>query len=96
MSAKINYLRGQLTGLSAQLAAPKGEAAILAGIQSGNKLLSAREQLGEEPKRENVEALVTSIHAAVEAHNSQNTITVDSVADIMAGFDKAVDEVVEE
>ena len=92
MSAKINYLRGQLTSLSAQLAAPKGEAAILAGIGKGKSLLDARESLGEEPKRANVEALVTSVHGAVTAHNAQNTITVDSIADIMDGFDAATDE----
>lgn len=91
MSAKIDYLRGQLSSLSAQLAAPKGEAAIIAGINSGKSLLAARESLAEEPKRANVEALIASIHAAVQAYNAQNSITVDSVADILAGFDAAVD-----
>jgi len=91
MSAKINYLRGQLSSLSAQLAAPKGEAEIRSGIDSGKSLLAARESLAEEPKRENVEALVSTIHAAVQAYNAQSSIAVDSVADILAGFDDAVD-----
>jgi hypothetical protein len=92
MSAKINFLREQLTSLSSQLSAPKGEPEIRAGISQGNSLLNARDALGEEPKRENVERLVTSIHAAIQAHNAQALISVSSVEEIMAGFDAATDE----
>ena len=96
MSAKIDYLNQELTGLLAQLNADNGKSTVLKLIDQARSTLKARTGLGEEPKRENVEALVTSIHAALEVHNSQNTISVDSVEDIMAGFDAAVDEVVEE
>ena len=91
MSAKINYLRSQISGLNAQLAADNGKSTVLQLLGKANALLAARTELGEEPVREKVEQLVTAIHAAATAYNANNNITVDSVADIMGGFDAAVD-----
>ena len=91
MSAKINYLKSQLSGLNAQLAADNGKADVLKLLGKANALLAARTELGEEPVREKVEQLVTAIHAATTAYNANNQISVDAVADIMAGFDAAVE-----
>lgn len=91
MSAKINYLRSQISGIHAQLAADNGKADVLKLLGKANALLAARTELGEEPVRANVEGLVTAIHAAATAYNANNQINVDAVADIMAGYDAAVD-----
>ena len=91
MSAKIDYLRSQLSGLNAQLAADNGKSTVLQLLGKANALLAARTELGEEPVRDKVEQLVTAIHAATTAYNANNNITVDAVADIMAGYDAAVD-----
>jgi len=40
--------------------------------------------------RDNTEALLTQVDAAVAAYNAANQITMDSVDDILAGFDAAV------
>jgi hypothetical protein len=90
MDPKINYLRSQISGLDAQLAADNGKSTILQLLGKAKALLNAREELSEPVNRANTEALVTQIAAAVTAHNASNQITMDSVEDIMAGFDAAV------
>ena len=90
MDPKINYLRSQISGLDAQLAADNGKSTILQLLAKAKALLAAREELSEPVNRANTEALVTQIAAAVTAHNASNQITMDSVEDIMAGFDAAV------
>lgn len=91
MDPKINYLRSQISGISAQLAADNGKSTILNLLGKANSLLNAREELSEPVNRGNTEALVTQIAGAVTAYNAANQIKMDSVADIMAGFDAAVD-----
>ena len=91
MSAKITYLRNQISGIDAQLAADNGKSTILQLLGKAKSILSTREGLSEPVNRANTEALVTQIAAAVTTYNSSNQITMDSVADIMAGFDAAVD-----
>lgn len=90
MDPKITYLRSQIAGLDAQLAADNGKSTILQLLGKAKALLNAREELSEPVNRANTEALVTQIAAAVTAYNAANQISMDSVADIMAGFDAAV------
>jgi hypothetical protein len=90
MDQKINYLRSQISGLDAQLAADNGKSTTLRLLGKAKALLNAREELSEPVNRANTEALVTQIAAAVTAYNASNQITMDSVADILAGFDAAV------
>lgn len=89
MDPKINYLRSQISGIDAQLAADNGKSTILNLLGKAKALLNAREELTEPVNRANTEALVTQIATAVTAYNAANQITMDSVADIMAGFDAA-------
>lgn len=91
MDPKITYLRGQIAGIDAQLAADNGKSTILQLLGKAKALLAAREELSEPVNRANTEALVAQIAAAVSAHNATNQIAMDSVADIMAGFDAAVE-----
>lgn len=90
MDPKITYLRSQISGIDAQLAADNGKSTILNLLGKAKALLNAREELNEPVNRANTEALVTQIAAAVAAYNAANQITMDSVEDIMAGFDAAV------
>jgi len=90
MDPKITYLRGQIAGIDAQLAADNGKSTIIQLLAKAKALLNAREALSEPANRANTEALVTQIAAAVTAHNAANQITMDSVDDILAGFDAAV------
>ena len=90
MDQKINYLRSQIAGIEAQLAADNGKSTILQLLGKAKALLNARDELSEPVNRANTEALVTQIAAAVTAYNASNQITMDSVADILAGFDAAV------
>jgi KaiC/GvpD/RAD55 family RecA-like ATPase len=90
MDPKINYLRSQISGIDAQIAADNGKSTVIQLLGKAKALLNAREELSEPVNRANTEALVTQIHAAVESYNAANQITIDSVADIMAGFDAAV------
>ena len=92
MSAKINYLRGQISGLNAQLAADNGKSNVLQLLQKANALLQAREDLNEPVNVDNVKALCTQIAQAVAAYNASNQITMDSVDDIMAGLEAVPDE----
>lgn len=91
MDPKITYLRSQIAGIDAQLAADKGKSTILNLLGKAKALLNAREELSEPVNRANTEALLTQVVAAVAAYNASNQIAVDSVQDIMAGFDAAVD-----
>lgn len=90
MDPKITYLRNQIAGIDAQLAADNGKSTVLQLLSKAKSILSTREELSEPVNRANTEALVTQIAAAVTAYNASNQITMDSVADIMAGFDAAV------
>lgn len=90
MSAKINYLRSQISGINAQLAADNGKSTILKLMHEAKLLLDAREKLGEPVNRAKAEALATQISGAVTAYNASNQISMRSVADIMADFDAAV------
>jgi len=92
MDSKITYLRGQISGLNAQLAADNGKSDVLKLLGKATSLLNAREELQEPVNRANVEALLTQVVAAVAAYNAANQVTIDSVENIMAGFDSAVDD----
>jgi hypothetical protein len=92
MDPKINYLRSQISGIDAQLAADNGKSTILQLLGKAKSLLAAREALIEPVNRANTETLVTQVVAAVTAYNAANQITMNSVEDIMAGFDAAVVE----
>lgn len=91
MDPKITYLRNEIAGINAQLAADNGKSTILGLLQKANALLNAREELGEPVNRANTEALLTQVVAAVAAYNAANQVSIGTVADIMAGFDAAVD-----
>jgi hypothetical protein len=92
MSAKINYLRGQISGLNAQLAANNGKSNVLQLLQKASALLQAREDLNEPVNVDNVKALCTQIYQAVASYNANNQISMDSVDDIMAGLEAVPDE----
>ena len=89
MDSKITYLRGQISGLNSQLAADFGKAEVLKLVAKANSLLNARVELDEPTNRDNVLALVTQLHAAVDSYNSANQINIESVEDIMTGYDDA-------
>ena len=91
MNPQITYLRSQIAGVNAQLAADNGKSTILGLLQKANALLNAREELGEPVNRANTEALLTQVVAAVDAYNAANQVTIDTVENIMAGFDAAVE-----
>lgn len=91
MDPKITYLRSQIAGIDAQLAADNGKSTILQLLGKAKALLTAREELSEPVNRANTEALLAQVVTAVTAYNAVNQITMDSVEDIMAGFDAAVD-----
>lgn len=91
MNPQITYLRSQISGVNAQLAADNGKSTIIGLLSKANALLNAREELGEPVNRANTESLLTQVVAAVDAYNAANQVTIDTVANIMAGFDAAVD-----
>lgn len=91
MDPQITLLRNEISGIAAQLAADNGKSTILKLTHEAKMLLDAREKLGEPVNRAKAEALATQIAAAVAAYNAANQITMDSVDDILAGFDAAVD-----
>ena len=92
MDSKIQYLRGQISGLNSQLAADFGKSEVLKLLQKATALLQAREDLNEPVNVDNVEALCTQIAQAVAAYNANNQISMDSVEDIMAGLEALPDE----
>jgi hypothetical protein len=89
MDSKIQYLRGQISGLTSQLAADFGKSEVLKLIGKANSLLNARVELDEPTNRDNVLALVTQLHAAVDSYNSANQISIETVEEIMQGYDDA-------
>jgi len=89
MDSKITYLRGQISGLTSQLAADFGKAEVLKLIGKANSLLDARVELDEPTNRDNVLALVTQLHAAVDSYNAANQINIESVEQIMTGYDNS-------
>ena len=90
MDPKITYLRSQIAGIDAQLAADKGKSTILNLLGKAKALLNAREELSEPVNRANTEVLLMQLSGAVAAYNAANQIAMDSVDDILAGFDAAV------
>ena len=92
MDSKIQYLRGQISGLNSQLAADNGKSNVLQLLQKANALLQAREDLNEPVNVDNVEALCNQIYQAVASYNANNQISMDSVEDIMAGLEALPDE----
>ena len=92
MDSKIQYLRGQISGLNSQLAADNGKSNVLQLLQKANALLQAREDLNEPVNVDNVEALCNQIYQAVASYNANNQISMDSVDDIMAGLEALPDE----
>jgi hypothetical protein len=90
MDPKITYLRGQIAGIDAQLAADNGKSTVLQLLGKAKALLSARESLSEPVNRANTEVLLMQVSGAVAAYNAANQVTMDSVDDILAGFDAAV------
>ena len=93
MSAKIDYLRPLITGVQSQLNSDNGKRAIIKLCNHANGILDAREAVNEEPVRANVEGLVTQINSAVQSYNAQASVSVDTVSNIMAGYDAATDPV---
>ena len=91
MDPKINYLRSIIAGLDAQLAADNGKSTILQLLGKAKSLLAAREALSEPVNRDNTEVLLKQVVAAVAAYNASNQITMDSVSDILDGFDTVID-----
>ena len=90
MNPQITFLRNEIAGVNAQLAADNGKSTILSLINEAKLLLDVREKLGEPVNRAKAEALATQIESAVTAYNASNQITMRAVADIMADFDAAV------
>ena len=90
MDPKITYLRSQIAGIDAQLAADNGKSTILQLLGKAKALLNAREELSEPVNRANTEVLLMQVSGAVAAYNAANQITMDSVDDILAGFAAAV------
>ena len=90
MDPKITYLRGQIAGIESQLAADNGKSTILQLLGKAKALLNAREELSEPVNRANTEVVLMQVSSAVAAYNAANQITMDSVDDILAGFDAVV------
>lgn len=87
---QLSFVRNELTNILAQLNADSGKKQLLDLIDQGKSLASAREALGQELDRTNVEGLAIAIVAAVAAHNAANQVSAPTVEDLMAGFDAAV------
>jgi len=90
MDPQITYLRSQISGITSQLAADNGKSTILQLLAKAKSLLAAREELNEPVNRANTEVLLMQVSDAVAAYNAANQITMDSVDNILAGFDAAV------
>ena len=90
MDPQIAYLQGQISGITSQLAADNGKSTILQLLAKAKSLLAAREELDEPVNRANTEVLLMQVSDAVAAYNAANQITMDSVDNILAGFDAAV------
>jgi len=90
MDPKITYLRSQIAGVESQLAADNGKSTILQLLGKAKALLNAREELDEPVNRANTEVMLMQVSDAVAAYNAANQIAMDSVDNILAGFDAAV------
>ena len=90
MDPKITYLRSQIAGVESQLAADNGKSTILQLLVKAKALLNAREELSEPVNRANTEVVLMQVSDAVAAYNAANQIAMDSVDNILAGFDAAV------
>ena len=90
MDPQITYLRSQISGITSQLAADNGKSTILQLLAKAKSLLAAREELDEPVNRANTEVLLMQVSDAVAAYNAANQVTMDSVDNILAGFDAAV------
>jgi len=90
MDPQITYLRSQISGITSQLAADNGKSTILRLLAKAKSLLAAREELNEPVNRANTEVLLMQVSDAVAAYNAANQVTMDSVDNILAGFDAAV------
>jgi len=90
MDPKITYLRSQISGIESQLAADNGKSTILQLLGKAKALLAAREELSEPVNRANTEVVLMQVSGAVAAYNAANQVTMDSVDDILAGFDAVV------
>ena len=90
MDPKITSLRSQIAGVESQLAADNGKSTILQLLGKAKSLLNAREELSEPVNRANTEVMLMQVSGAVAAYNAANQIAMDSVDDILAGFDAAV------
>jgi hypothetical protein len=92
MSAKIDYTRAELTGLKSQIEAQKQLlGGLLDAIKRADSLLNAREALGEEPLRANIESKYTALKAGVDQINGLS-LSVKSKTDFMDGFDNATND----
>ena len=89
MSAKINYIKEELSSLKAQLAADD-KAELRKQVALAEAKVKARELLGQEPDRAEAEAVAGLIDNEVGKANGKQ-IAAKSVPDFMAGFDAAVD-----
>lgn len=89
MSAKINYIKEELSSLKAQLAADD-RADLRKQVALAEAKVKARELLGQEPDRAEAEAVANLIDAEVSKTNGKQ-IAAKNVPDFMAGFDAAVD-----
>jgi len=89
MDPQITYLRGQIAGIDSQLAADNGKSTILQLLGKAKALLNAREELSEPVNRANTEVLLMQVSDSVAAYNAANQVTMDSVDNILAGFDAA-------
>ena len=89
MDPKITYLRSQIAGVESQLAADNGKSTILQLLGKAKSLLNAREELSEPVNRANTEVLLMQVSDSVAAYNAANQVTMDSVDNILAGFDAA-------
>jgi hypothetical protein len=89
MDPQITYLRGQIAGIDSQLAADHGKSTILQLLGKAKALLNAREELSEPVNRANTEVLLMQVSDSVAAYNAANQVTMDSVDNILAGFDAA-------
>lgn len=89
MSEKINYTRGELGAIKSQIDSFQVALGQLStAIGQAESLLNAREALGEEPIRENIEAKFDVLSASVASVNARD-LTIPSKLDFMDGFDAA-------
>ena len=86
MSAKIDYLNQQLTGVVSQLNADNGRATLFDLVGQAKAILKVREATGEEPNAARVGSLVTAISNAAASYNAANQLNIPSAQEIMDGY----------